>query len=136
MLLYSFHKLILVTFIVSTILLLRFNLNHIPSWSNQSTSSIIKCTGTPEERRALALLGDSVSPKRWRDMTQCMIDREKTLTGVFALHISKSGGTSLCNLFKTEKCFVPPSPDKESNCWYSAMKTTFVDFSPKCAFVF
>jgi hypothetical protein len=60
-----------------------------------------------------------------------MINRERRLKGIFALHVSKSGGTSICNAFKSEQCFVPPSDKKEANCWYPAMKTVTVDFGTK-----
>jgi hypothetical protein len=91
----------------------------------------LKCTGTPQERRALASLGDSVSPDRWREMMLCMMKRERTLMGMFALHISKSGGTSLCDIFTKEQCFQTPKAYKKWNCWHPKMTTKEVDFKPQ-----
>jgi len=94
--------------------------NPISTTTTTPTTSILGCKG--------ARLGESASSQQWREMTPCMIDREESLMGIFALHISKSGGTSLCNAFKNEQCFIPPFPEKESNCWDSSMKTPTVDF--------
>jgi hypothetical protein len=132
----SYRLLIIASFLAYTFSVFRIFSLKDPispsSWSHLNTDILtLPCTGTPQERRALASLGDAVSSQKWRDMTHCMINRERRLKGIFALHVSKSGGTSLCNAFKTEQCFVPPSDNKEANCWYSAMKTSTVDFAPK-----
>ena len=64
---------------------------------------IRNCTGTPRERRALAKLGDQASPSDWQAMTKCVLQRQHKLRYIFGLHVSKAGGTSLCNLFKDQK---------------------------------
>ena len=38
-------------------------------------------------------------------------------------------GTSLCEVFKAEKCFTPLHPEKPCNCWYPELKTSKVNFS-------
>ena len=49
--------------------------------------------GTPQQRRKLAALGSSsISDVMWRKMASAYIEREKNLDGIFALHVSKSGG--------------------------------------------
>ena len=48
------------------------------------------CTGTPRERRALAMLGDKASATDWKRMTQCVVRRRDSLQYHFGLHVSKS----------------------------------------------
>jgi hypothetical protein len=56
--------------------------------------------------------------------------REKALMGIFSLHISKSGGSSLCSLFKNEGCFTD-TVHPNSNCLYPVGSKTSLDFGPK-----
>ena len=87
------------------------------------------CTGTPQERRALAQLGDAAQAADWERMTRCVIERRNTLQFHFGLHVSKSGGTSVCDLFKQEKCWTDDHKHgwKRDNCW---MKENNIDLSP------
>ena len=53
----------------------------------------IEYNGTPKMRRSLAELGENAVPDAmWTKMTTSVIAREKSLDGVYALHVSKSGG--------------------------------------------
>jgi len=68
------------------------------------------CAGTPKERRALASLGENTTTVAtdWELMTSCVRRRELRMKAHFGLHISKSGGTSLCKLFRSENCSTLP----------------------------
>mmetsp|Transcript_17017 Transcript_17017/g.18929 ORF Transcript_17017/g.18929 Transcript_17017/m.18929 type:complete len:412 (+) Transcript_17017:147-1382(+) len=74
------------------------------------------CAGTPKERRALASLGENTTTVAtdWEFMTSCVRRRELRMEAHFGLHISKAGGTSLCDLFRSEKCST--SPSFSANC--------------------
>ena len=60
--------------------------------SVRSTGTTTKCNGTPRERRQLASLGNSTTDKQWEQMGACVAKREKTLSAIFSLHVSKAGG--------------------------------------------
>ncbi len=51
-----------------------------------------QCTGKPQERRKLAALGNRTTKQQWMQMKECMERRERALSGIYALHVSKSGG--------------------------------------------
>ena len=59
--------------------------------AERETSSNGRCTGKPYERRKLAS-SESSTDEQWEQMGECIAEREKTLSGVFGMHISKSGG--------------------------------------------
>lgn len=61
--------------------------------SNQEISfPLEECTGVPFQRRELAALGTQVTDQEWLQMKNCTKRREESLSGVYALHVSKSGG--------------------------------------------
>ena len=53
------------------------------------------CNVTPEERRDLALKGESATENEWKVMSASILEQEKKTSGVYALHVSKSGGEHL-----------------------------------------
>ena len=79
---------------------------------------LARCAGTPGDRRHLAALaseegpGGVVVPRDWRRMASCVASRRRGLLRHFGLHVSKSGGTSLCDVFKKAGCSAP-----RRNCW-------------------
>ena len=88
------------------------------------------CTGKPQERRQLAELGDDTTKDQWLEMKRCMEEREEELVGVYSLHVSKSGGTSLCDLLKEEQCFISPH-NPNANCWSNRYRTQVIDLGPQ-----
>ncbi len=63
-------------------------------WSSSPPAAKKKkaCTGKPRERRELASFGSSSTDDQWEEMGECIAEREKALSGIFGMHISKSGG--------------------------------------------
>jgi hypothetical protein len=53
----------------------------------------IRYDGTPKMRRKLAEVGEeAVQNDMWIQMTKSIMEREKTIDKMYALHVSKSGG--------------------------------------------
>ena len=87
---------------------------------------IIKCNGTAKERRAL-VQNPFATPEDWEKMTQCVLEHQSQLKGHFSMHISKAGGTSICEAFKSKQhqCRKIPSRKERKktkteynyNCW-------------------
>ena len=91
----------------------------------RTAKSILQnCTGTPQERRMLTMLGNKASQKDWEHMTEYVTKRRNSLHYHFGLHVSKSGGSSLCDLLRKQKCWKMRRP---KNC---QDKPREFDFSP------
>lgn len=69
----------------------------------------------------------TVADDLWNTMTKSVLTREQSLVGIYALHVSKSGGTSLCDLMKAEKCFYPPDREGKANCWAYQYRSKSID---------
>ena len=93
--------------------------------------------GSPNLRRTLAAMEqNSTTPTPdalWQQMLQSVVAREKSLDGVYALHISKSGGTSLCDAMKADRCFVTPDKRIKAFCWAGRYKSKSIDLGTKWA---
>ena len=48
--------------------------------------------GTPQKRRNLALHRESATKNDWEILAASILERGKKVSGVYALHVSKSGG--------------------------------------------
>lgn len=87
------------------------------------------CSGTPQERRALAR-NDKATAEDWKRMAECTLNRYSTLYGHFSMHISKAGGTSFCEALKdkSNQCRqLPPKNEKKGtnynyNCYVAQNK--------------
>ena len=73
-----------------------------------SSKASLKCDA--RTRRHLASMPNLYEEaKHWRLMARCMVKQLMLAQSHLFLHISKSGGTSMCRLFKNEACFKGPS---------------------------
>lgn len=88
---------------------LRFGSASLSKITNATTTTrpFQDCTGTASERRSLAAMGDEATQQDWRDMAACTMERRRQLQAHFFLHVSKSGGTSICDFTKQQRqaCF-------------------------------
>jgi hypothetical protein len=92
----------------------------------------IRYDGTPKMRRKLAEVGEeAVQNDMWIQMTKSIMEREKTIDKMYALHVSKSGGTSLCDTMKLDKCFIPQDAKRKANCWSYKYRSKQVDLGTK-----
>jgi len=83
------------------------NLDKVVSLQEQQRVHInITCTGLPRERRRIAELGQNVTDEQWLQVLQCMYERERKLVGVYALHVSKSGGRSRYISFRSNILYI------------------------------
>jgi hypothetical protein len=58
-----------------------------------TTGARIECiAGISQKRRQLAKIGKNATKEQWLNMMECMEEREMNSTGIYALHVSKSGG--------------------------------------------
>jgi len=102
---------------------------------SENREGIVSSSGQPRARRKLAeaeqyderivqVVPDDVM---WKTVVKSVLKRERSLVGIYALHVSKSGGTSLCDLMKAEKCFHPPDRKGKSNCWAKKYESNSID---------
>ena len=77
-----------------------------------TATSAFPCDGTPLERRQLASLGNSITDEQWEQMGACVAKREKTLSAIFSLHVSKSGGKCFSSTLDSK--VVPISQPKQA----------------------
>jgi hypothetical protein len=79
------------------------------SSSSSSTMTMMdpafqNCTGTAAERRALASLANQATAQDWLDMASCVSNRRRqAIHGHLFLHVSKSGGTSICEFIQQKQ---------------------------------